>query len=370
MEDLNMSNQQLQESSLPTASANRRGNQTNRSEYSTQASGIGGDLYSMVRRFVEWAQEMMYSLSKRPLDIQAIKNAIDKILDIESEYRYEYLVTLLHPEFGRGSKIPSSLPVPTSSFTIRNTLVVSPNSSGMLAGVFNPFFLDNLGTQSTLYINNNAALTGNALSNFFASTDIGISVPLNIYNQYRLVSASLSVKYIGRLDIVQGTIGMAIAYEPNVIASSFGGFLTALQKYGNFNSIQDGIFFQENYTLAGSRGVYFPLDTTFEAFQNLGNYKAGFAFAFYIQDGVYSATQSSYKLEVIMNYEALPDVQFLSYIPTSMPANISNEIKQLSVMSTQKSPISSLTAGLQNDRTNDIDFWEKLRNANINITSK
>jgi hypothetical protein len=369
MEDSNMTNQQLQESSLATP-ANRRGNQTNRGDYSSQASGIGGDLYSMARRFVEWAQEMLYSLTRRPIDIQSIKMAVDKILEIESEYRYEYLVTLLHPELGRGSKIPSSLPIPTSSFTIRNTLVVSPNSSGMLAGVFNPFFLDNAGTQSTLYINNNAALTGNSPSNFFNSTDIGMSVPANIYNQFRLVSASLSVKYIGRLDIVQGTIGMAIAYEPGATSSSFGGTLTVLQKYGNFNSIQDGIFFQENYTLSGTRGVYFPLDTTFEAFQNLGSYKPGFAFVFYIQDGVYSATQSSYKLEIILNYEALPDVQFLSYIPTSMPINISNEVKQLSVMSAQKSPIGALTSSLQNDRANDIDFWEKLRNANINITSK
>ena len=91
----------------------------------------------------------------------------------------------------------------------------------------------------------------------------------NVYDQYRLVSASMVVKYIGRLDIVSGVIGGAIVYndDPTIGAHFSQGTNTTnvyMAKYGNFDLAMDSFYHQEYMVLDGLRQLYFPLDNSFE----------------------------------------------------------------------------------------------------------
>ena len=59
---------------------------------------------------------------------------------------------------------------------------------------------------STFYVNNNDDLTGSKTNEGkFLAYPVGQGIP-NVYDQYRLVSASIIVKYIGRMDITSGSL--------------------------------------------------------------------------------------------------------------------------------------------------------------------
>ncbi len=308
------------------------------------------------KKFLEWLVNMHNSLRADTVEIDNVKSLAEQLNHMKQESSDDYLNALLKPEYSKGSKIPSTIPVPTSSFQLHNSITVAPNASGNAAIMFNPFYLAASGTNSTLYVNNNAALTGQASSNFFTAASIGQVIPA-VYNEYRLVSASIVVKYIGRLDIVQGVIGGAIVFDQNVNDIASGTVNANLAKYGDFNLAMDSFYTQENYTLNGLRELYFPLDPTFEQYYNITTSKTGFSFLIYIQDGVPSSL--NYKIDIYCNYECLPDATFLNYIPTSLGDRGSQMQKEEAIKFVQNSPITTADEGRL--RPTATSFWEKIK---------
>ena len=308
------------------------------------------------RKLLEYIVTMHNILRSDYIKVDDFASVTDALLHYKSEQELEYLVTLVHPEKAKGSKIPSTIPVPSSSFQMHNSVTVTTNALGNACLVFNPFFLATSGTNSTFYVNNNAGLTGSSSSNFFTATNIGQTIP-NVYNEYRLVSASIVVKYVGRLDIVQGVIGGAIVFDQNVGASDFStNTINAnLAKYGDFNLAMDAYYTQENVTLNGIRELFFPLDTTFEQYFPTGQTKTGFAQVIYILGAVPSS--ASYKVDIYCNFECLPDATFLNYIPTTLGAPCSAEKKQEAIAYVQKEPITS-----DSRKTQPYGFWDNVKN--------
>lgn len=255
---------------------------------------------------------------KRELNAGARTKEISQIIEtlsiVNNSISDNYVESILYPESARGAKIPSVMPLPSASFQLRQSFNVSTNANGNAAVMINPFYLATTATNSTVCVNNNVALDGISTSNFFLPVAIGQDIPA-VYNQYRLVSGSLIVKYIGRLDIVQGIIGGAIIYDPTLTASVTGTPVAGLAKYGNFNSARDSYFNQECYALQGIRELYFPLDTSFEEYLPLGTSKGGFNYFVYIQNCPPST--ASFKFDLTLNFECLADSAFLNYIPTS-----------------------------------------------------
>jgi hypothetical protein len=173
------------------------------------------------------------------LDFEKIKNAVDALQEFNTKNEYSYLNNLLHPEKCKGVKIPSQIPVPSCSFQLHNCVTLRTNASGNLAIVFNPYFLaSNIHKEyiatytsrtpegvvwdkqfhtnyyTTLFVNNDNSLNGYSENNAWTPINIGQEIP-PVYDQYRLVSASLVIKYIGRLDTVSGVIGGAIVCDEN-----------------------------------------------------------------------------------------------------------------------------------------------------------
>jgi len=354
------------------------------------------------------------------LNLEGITRAVDALTKYNSKSEFNYLNNLLMPEKCKGVKIPSPIPVPSCSFQLHNCVTLSPNSQGNLGVMFNPFFLasnqwtnndDNNIDGSTFYdvggnsypgdstvilpkdqpiyspvlatslmINNDNSLSGTESNNNWRPVNINQSIP-PVYDQYRLVSASVVVKYIGRLDIVSGVIGGAIIFDENpylngTIMKKVGDGTSKiadlsvtqnsrldnphLEKYGNFDLAMDSYYHQENLCLEGIRQLYFPLDNSYEEYAKLlnqtsveelnistvytnaieldtDNYKSGFNFFIYTLG---APTGACLKLDIYCNYECLPNASFLNYMPVSVSNySITNQDKKEAISIVQEKPI-------------------------------
>ena len=354
------------------------------------------------------------AINGEKMDFTKIQNAVDALAKFNKRAEYNYLNNLLYPEKCKGVKIPSPIPVPSCSFQLHNCVTLTTNSKGNLAFVFNPYFLGNSNDMtalngqnikeatiesvnwlSTLWVNNDESLVGNNPNPFWRPINIGQSIP-NVYDQYRLVSASIVVKYIGRLDITSGVIGGAIVYQDN---KSIGAeyklegdavlkktYNIDLNKYGNFDLAMDSFYHQENLCLEGIRELYFPLDNSYEEYTQLtgvskaepvirnidltefaefeikdvDSFKSGFNQFIYVLGAPPSS--SCFKVDIYCNFECLPNATFLNYLPLSMNADsITNSEKKAAIAIVQKKPIMSTKD--QNAITiSKPSIWEKLKN--------
>lgn len=331
--------------------------------YRGKALPLSMQINSYDRKLLEYLVNMHNILRGEKINVDDFGSVVDAIQQMKDDQEWDYLNALVHPEKAKGAKIPSTIPVPSSSFQLHNSVQVSTNSAGNACIVFNPFFLQSNAagapTTSTFFINNNAALTGSASDNHFVATNIGQGIP-PVYNEFRIVSASIVIKYVGRIDIVQGVIGGAIIFDQNITAADYStnAVNANLAKYGDFNLAMDSFYTQENLTLNGLRELYFPLDTTFEQYTNLGSVKTGFGQMVYILGGVPSSP--AYKIDIYVNYECLPDSTFLNYIPTSMnQSEYAAERKRDAVKIVQQNPITEEN-GMRSSSART-SFWDKIK---------
>ena len=336
------------------------------------------------------------ALNSDNINMRSVKQQIKDIARFDQVQNYDYLSNLLRPERAKGCKVPSQIPVPSCSFQLHNSLTLTTNASGNVAFIMNPFFLASntiLGTRlpnvegnytyvhkfvTSAWVNNDANLNGAAANNNWTPIDFGQTSP-PVYEQYRLVSAALVVKYIGRIDIVQGLVGGAIfdddnsaiggqvqtsetaqgAYDPN--GAGVNTIQSDLAKYGNFDLAQDSYYHNETMTLEGVRELYFPLDNSFEEYMKVldnqsgldGNggdgqpvefvaaqdiFKGGFNWFFYATNA--PANVGCFKLDIYCNFECLPNATFLNYMPVSLnPFLIPEDEKKKAILLVQNKPI-------------------------------
>ena len=268
--------------------------------------------------FLQLLTDIHTQLNGEKIDLLNLKNLFDNMENIRKTSTKNFVHALLRPEKSRGAKIPSSMPIPSSSFQMKSSLSVTTNSTGNAAIAINPFYLTT-GQNSSVYVNNDVNLNGSTVvANQFFPRQANQNIPASVYHQYRLVSASVVCKYVGRLDIVQGLVGGSILYEKGITASPLvpAVALPQLDRYCDFNLARDSTYNAEYFAIQGIRLLYFPLDPSFEEYQSVNTAKDGFLFFIYINNGPPLA--SSFKIDLYFNFECLPDVAFLNYIPTEM----------------------------------------------------
>lgn len=347
----------------------------------------------------------LYNVITNPryVDFDSLKNAVDSLSEFNKMQEYDYLHNLLVPEKCKGVKIPSAIPVPSCAFQMHNSVTLTTNETGFVCAMFNPYFLATNNPSfvhipsgsvpnpsggevgypetdltanyfSTLWVNNDVDLNGNSSNDGFIPMNIGQCIP-PVYDQYRLVSASLVVRYIGRLDNASGLICGAVIFDENQYIGGQTGAADGtsigvlnnpeLAKYGNFELARDSFYHQEYMSVEGLRMLYFPVDNSFEEYvktfdMNLGNYslnpaygniwgngtltcqqdyyKAGFNFFLYSINAPPST--ACFKVDIYCNYECLPNASFLNYLPLSMNAKgISSKEKQKANMIVQQKPV-------------------------------
>ena len=304
----------------------------------------------------------------------------------------KYYQILLNPETNRNVKIPSNVPTSSCTFQLHNSIELpETNNLGNLCLIFNPFFLASNQTEfkdnapgvinpilrnmkykalfySSLYVNNSWYVSGDKEFGNYKPINIGQCIE-PIYDQYRLVSASIVVRYIGKLDDSKGTIGGGIIYEKNKICAgdceikgnhvdtgeeetfTLHVYVKNFKKYSDFNLIRKSYYHQENQLYEGIKMIYFPLDNSYyeysplikdsdvnskmlpkvdgetyvinENFVQTCDYvKNGFQFAIYVQNG--PIDQVCLRCDIYCNFECLPSNELLKILPIT----ISNEFMQ------------------------------------------
>lgn len=311
------------------------------------------------KQFLSYLVDMFSVLKSDKIDLNKFNDIIDLLMELKKTQELDYYKCLLRPEKSKGCKIPSQLPIPSCSFQLKHSINISTNASGNLAFVFVPFYLGTTGstTGGTFFLNNNVGLTGSASSNFFISTDIGQLIP-PVYSSYRLVSSSVIVKYIGKLEAAQGTIGGAIVFEGNVGHANYGVTSSNLAKYGDFNLARDAFFNQEHHILNGIREIFFPIDISYEYYSRLNTTREGFAQYVYILGGPASSTVA--KVDIYSNFECLPDASFLNYIPVTSSPYLDTNSKEKIIMQVQKDPIMKETAPVAGETPAEKSIFEKI----------
>ena len=376
--------------------------------------------------------DLYASLTGERLDLNNVANSIELLAKYNEKSEYNYLNNLLMPEKCKNIKIPSPIPVPSCSFQLHNCVTLTPNSQGNIGIIFNPFFLMNqdinmsseiitkssgflnkvilsdgitinsqqlenftpsdlqnvysIVSGSSLLVNNDESLSGTEPNNNWKPVNINQAIP-GVYDQYRLVSASIVVKYIGRLDIVSGVIGGAVIFDElpifngkihnvagngaynarELLSNGSPAIYTNMKpyaKYGNFDLAMDSFYHQENLCLEGLRQLYFPLDNSYEEYCKLinddsiasitheiddnltpqttvnldpDNYKSGFKFFIYTLGAPFTPCL---KVDIYCNYECLPNAKFLNYMPTSVSTfGLNSKDKKEILDIVQKKPI-------------------------------
>lgn len=352
------------------------------------------------------------------IDLENLSNITEAIQKYNEKAKGSYLDDLLHPEKRKGCKIPSAIPVPSAAFQLHNSFNLKTNQYGNLCFFFNPFFLyDKDKVDSSVFewatedYEHKAVLEWLSSANFcnypnmdgstpvdttqvFNPINMGQGIP-GVYNSYRLVSASVVVKYIGRFDIASGVIGGAIindtfnsvgaweqTYYKNETHTSWtdsAGYALGngnnLLKYTNFDLAMDSFYHQENMLVEGLRMIYFPLDNSYEEYvptniinglnftydtvtEGTGNkmdislkdkdaLRDGFNFFFYTLGG--PTNTSCIKVDIYCNFECLPNAEFLNYLPLyTNPETISTQEKKEFIKYVQENPI--MKAGEMQDK--------------------
>ena len=294
-------------------------------------------------------------VTNNTININTLENLIKDKKENKEIIKEKYLNCLLYPELSKGCKIPSTIPVPSCSFQIHNTITLNTNDKGNLCFLFNPFFLYDSNLHNTTYdgkpiefatsllVNKNDSLTGTEPNPNFFPNNIGQGIP-NIYNQYRIVSAAIVVRYIGCMDITSGVIGGAIIFDddiyPSYKTSEVVSMTRNIAKYGNFDLAMDSYYHQETNCVNGIRLVYFPIDNTYEEYQKFyanlsgnnntfkGLTKNGFQQMVYVLGAPPST--ACFKVDIYCNFEGLPNATALNYLPIGNNSSIlSNEDKAI-----------------------------------------
>ena len=372
-------------------------------------------------------------LSIKDKNIDKLIRYIEELIKNKNN-KYKYLNELLNPEVYKFVKIPNPMPVASSSFQLYNSIKVEPNSDGCFALIINPFFLYNNNINgitdgninddtifnlnnnkvkwgdikdisdpthkyeywysfeymSTCLFNNDSSWDGERWEVTWDTINFNQNIP-PIYNQYRLVSACIKVKYIGNIHDASGIIGGSIILESNnklfpkynyirydnndkPYYSGANSYTDDTEKYSFFKNIKSAYYHQENSCLDGLKMVYFPTDNSCEQFYHLfdmndftydwnmldgkscffgKNYNDKLKFYVYAMNGT---VDTKYKIDLYLNFECLPNAEYLNYIPINTELdNITNKEKKEMINILQQKPIMKFDENITYDDKND---WE------------
>lgn len=329
-------------------------------------------------------------LNQNKLQFNLLKEEFNYINKIKIIDEYDYLNSLMYPEKYKGAKIPSQSPVPTSTFQWTARSLLQTSNRGTLLLSINPWFLRTSSSDvfalhyrpnwisgfqdmkvfitniSSILVCNTGDLTGT--SGFtsitkFTPMNLGQTIP-NIYSSYRLVSASLNIRYTGALEDCRGIIGGGIRlvddnlvigryYRTNNMNAKYDPTQTTyntacrLKEYGNFNLIRQLPYSYEGPLLGGLRMLYFPKDNSYEEFIPLfseenvyakqdakrtniapeitlkdNSGRTGFMWMVYVQDAIPNYN-GIVDMEITCNYEGIVKPEYLNFIDCSYGSSYS-----------------------------------------------
>ena len=303
------------------------------------------------------------TLNSKSLDIKKIRDYVNQIKEYKDKQKIEYLDALMYPEKCKGIKLPSRIPIPSVAFQLHSSWTFklsNKGSYGDMLGYFNPYFLASeraLGRYPSAVIpppagyNLNEYDVGNvgtfgSISDGDGEKYYGIiyfrdakQVIPDVYTQYRLVSASIQMRYIGSMESAQGYMAGCVVNKENPYVMGTYPSLFCDNTFQNLH-VKDYMnepTYREVSLLEGLRMLYYPIDNTYEEFlpifdgegcdvvyaNSANNYwrgminvppksiRSGFRWMLYC----YGPPLGDMKIDIYCNFECIPNSKFLNYMP-------------------------------------------------------
>jgi len=330
-----------------------------RNKYLAQSTSLDDEDNRYTKYIKQFDNKFLNSLVKfhrtitgDKINIGELGDIIETINRLYKIQKDNYLEALLYPEYAQNVRIPRIVPVRASSFKSTYEFRFPANATGAFCFCFNPYFANTASNTTTAFLNNNAALTGNAVSPFFIGVDIGWLLS-PIYSEACLVSHSLVVEAQVSNNNAQGTIVSGIVHDNLFGNNNVGDVNSALSKYGNFTLARTG-FFNDSVNVSETRGIRtigFPLDNSYEEFLNpqVQQVKKGFG---HVVTGIGLPPAATIVVRIVANWEALPDPAFTNFVSSSFgPSYEGSDRKSEDIKMAQMKPITPYS-NLRSDREN------------------
>jgi hypothetical protein len=277
---------------------------------------ISDNAFNPVVRTLEFYRDKLSSGSIEVKDLLSISDSIQKYVGARKS---RYLMSLADPFNNRTARIPTLLSPPSATFSIKSLIPLTTNALGNVAFAYNPFFLDVTPSVVTSFsVNNNVALTGSAIANFFTGVDVGQSLPAAFYVRYRVVSAALRLYCYPSSNNDQGIVTISATFE-NIGTIAAAGVNGTAQQWSLFSAIENG-YYKKTTTVASrevQEHVYIPIDETKWAYSPVATAVDGYGWVGYITGA--AASSNVARIEIITNYEALLDNTYTDYLPSDTP---------------------------------------------------
>lgn len=348
-------------------------------------------------KFLEGLEDLKMSLSNDVLQLRLIQKQIEQLNKFNDREEMEYLENLLHPETRPGVKIPSRIPIPSVTFQLRSATIITTNNDGNAVFRVNPWVLadesivgktytvatDMTGSTQEFWAYVCPPISSMAVCNYddfddlpegqsvFKTVNMDQIVPSGLYSSFRVVSASLRIRYIGTIEKASGFMGGGISnkailgtamryytiskttspsplpYDPN--HSTYNSFMYG-GEFLDINNINNLVYSYQGNCLDGVRLLYFPVDNKYEEFTKL--FSDGVTvYPQQFSDGYQNAavepkdTRNSFwwlayaqglppdssclRAELTINYECMPAEKLLNYMPVSInPIYIDPKIRK------------------------------------------
>jgi len=300
---------------------NEIANQIEESQYNESFFGVNMDakmkkLLMKVREFAD----------KNQTTIKEAQQLGEYIAKSYNDNKLHYLLSIVNPFRNRIAKIPTEIPIPSSSFSIRQNFNLISNASGNVAFGFNPFALYANTTLTTFGVNNDATLSGSTTSNFFTGVDAAQNLPIALYSKFRLVSSAIRLTFTSSQLSSTGFATVSVDFS-DVNGALVGVPLATLLKYGLFSNIENAYFKESKATKNGDTLDlnYIPIDSSFTDYLNVGSARPGFTFVGYISGAEKSTTIA--RIDLVANYEALVATEYTDYLPSQVYTGSLDELK-------------------------------------------
>lgn len=269
-------------------------------------------------KFINGLGELKQSLDADVLQLRTIQRQVEQLSKFSEEENSEYLNNLLHPETRPGCKIPSRIPVPSTTFQLKTATTLTTNGKGCILLRINPWVLaseDAIGTRFEYVTLNNIPCWGFICSPItsvagdfypvldgvnetpiteliYSVVDMGQIVPSGLFASFRIVSGSVKLKYIGPIERASGIIGGGITNKqingdamryynirkeaspsPPDFNPSAASYNTMMQgsEFTDFNNVNHLVYSYTGNVLNGVRMLYFPIDNKYDEFTKVFN---------------------------------------------------------------------------------------------------
>ena len=263
-----------------------------------------------------------------------------------------YTQSLLYPE-SYSAKVPGPLPISSATASLRDNFSITPNASGKFL-----LIIDCFSKNAKYYVQNDLDGTG-AGTVTLKQWDFNT----NIIDQYRLVSASVILRYYGNFNQMSGLFVSAVTSDPSGSVD-----------FKNFQNIEDLTNKYLSKCVDGVKMVYSPMDNRAIEFRPASTFtnddhpcKGQYLFVVY---GDLFPNTTCIRVDFYRNYEFTTLPRYREYIRQTKSLPCTFEIPVLGNQSSSAPGPTQSTNMIDNNIDYNLKILNNLNSKGIYINNK